>query len=105
MEDTDILQLGGNIELSGFSVLDSGEMIIVKKIVGNYVRKIEGMCRNFTGLKLRMKPLHQTGDKLKRFELSAQVHAGSQVYPANITEYNLFVGLDSVMKKLVNEIN
>jgi hypothetical protein len=34
MEDN-VLQLGGNIELSGFSNLEGGAMIVLKKIIGN----------------------------------------------------------------------
>ena len=79
-------------------------MIVVKKIVGNYVRKIEGMCKGFSGLKLRIKPLHQTGDEIKKFELHGQVLDGGEVYPAGVVENNLFVGVDAVMKKLLNEM-
>ena len=105
MEMEEPIVLGGQIELAGFSALDGGQMIVVKKIVGNYVRKIEGMCRNFSGLKLKMKPLHQTGDKVKKFELHGQVLDGGNVYPAGTVENNLFVGVDAVLKKLVNEIS
>ena len=79
-------------------------MVIVKKMVGNYARKIEGMCKDFNGLKLRLKSLHQTGDKIKKFELHGQIIDGGQVYPAEVVEHNVFVGVDSVCKKLVNEI-
>ena len=34
MDDT--MQLGGNIELSGFSGVDGASMIVLKKIIGNY---------------------------------------------------------------------
>jgi len=33
---SDELQLGGNINLSGFKEIDSGSMVVLKKIVGNY---------------------------------------------------------------------
>ena len=99
------IRLGGNIELAGFHVLDGGEMVVVKKIVGNYVRRMEGMCRNFSGLKLRLKPLHQTGELAKKFELHGQVIDDGMVYPAGAIEHNVFVGVDSVLKKLVNEIS
>ena len=36
---SDALQLGGNIELSGFREIDPASMVIIKKIVGNYARK------------------------------------------------------------------
>jgi len=103
--DEDVLQLGGQIELAGFRELNSGEMIVIKKIVGNYARRMEEVCKNFSGLKLKLKPLHQVDDKVRRFELHGQVIDDGQVYPAGVTEHNLFVGVDSVCKKLVNEIS
>jgi hypothetical protein len=99
------IQLGGNIELAGFRPLNGGEMVVVKKIVGNYVKRMEGMCKNFSGLKLRLKPLHQTGDAMKKFELQGQVYDDGTVYPAGVIERNVFVGVDSVLKKLVHEIS
>ena len=104
MVEGESIHLGGNIELSGFSELKSGEMTVVKKIVGNYVRKLEGACTQFNGLKLNLKPLHKTGDTIKKFELYAKLMDGGNVLPASIVEHNLFVGLDSVLKKLEHEI-
>lgn len=37
----DTLELGGNIQLTGFSELNGGQMIVLKKIVGNYCEKIK----------------------------------------------------------------
>ena len=100
----DVKQLGGNIELSGFGSLNGGEMIILKKIVGNYVRKMEEHCQQFNGLKLRLKSLHQTGDKVKKFELHGQLMDAGHVHPEEVVEHNLFVGVDEICKKLVNAV-
>ena len=105
MAEEESIKLGGNIELAGFNSLNGGDMVIVKKLVGNYARKIEGMCKDFNGLKLRLKSLHQTGDKIKKFALHGQIIDGGQVYPAEVVEHNVFVGVDSVCKKLVSEIH
>ena len=102
--DENIL-LGGNIELTGFNNLDGGEMIVLKKIVGNYARRMEHTCNNFESLKLRLKPLHKTQEEMKRFELQGQVVDNGQVFPAGVIEHNLFVGVDSVLKKLYSEIS
>ena len=101
----EVLQLGGNIELTGFGGLNASEMIVVKKIVGNYARRLEDVCTNFNGLKLKLKPLHQAGDKVRNFELHGQVVDDGRVVPAGTTEHNVFVGVDSVCKKLVSEIS
>lgn len=99
MEET--IKLGGSIELSGFNNLDGGQMIVLKKIVGNYARKMEDKCRNFEALKLHLK---QIGDQ-KKFELKGQIVDGGNIYPSSAVEHNLFVGVDSVLKKLVNTLN
>ena len=101
----DMMQLGGNIELSGFAVLNGGEMIIVKKIVGNYVRKMEEHCKQFNGLKLRLKSLHQTGDKIRKFELHGQLLDEGHVHPAEVVQHNVFVAVDDVCKKLINSLS
>ncbi|MBD3259811.1 hypothetical protein GF371_04255, partial [Candidatus Woesearchaeota archaeon] len=46
-EDAETIKLGGNIELSGFRDLDGGTMVILKKIVGNYVRKLSDNSEKF----------------------------------------------------------
>lgn len=102
--DEESIKLGGGIELTGFNSLNGGDMVIVKKMVGNYVRKLEGMCKDFQGLRLRLKPLHKTEDKVKKFELQGQVIDGGQIYPAGIVEHNVFVGVDAVCKKLLSEM-
>ena len=99
MEET--IKLGGNIELSGFQTLDGGQMIVLKKIVGNYARKMEEKCKQFEALKLTMKHI---GDE-KKFELKGQVVDGGNIYPSSTVEHNLFVGVDSVLKKLIDTIN
>lgn len=99
MEET--IKLGGNIELSGFSALDGAQMIVLKKIVGNYARKMEEKCKSFEALKLTMKPVGEE----KKYEFKGQVIDGGNIYPSSAIDYNLFVGIDSVLKKLVNTLN
>ena len=105
MEGEASIQLGGNIELSGFHELAGSEMIVLKKIVGNYVRHMESLCKSFGGVKVHMKPLHQTGDTPKKFEFHAQLMDAGHPYSATTIERNMFVGIDAVMKKLVNEVH
>ena len=56
----DFLQLGGSIQLSGFSGVDGGQMVVIKKVVGNYARRLSEICSKFEGLHVTMKPVHQT---------------------------------------------
>ena len=99
----DTLQLGGNIELTGFSELEPAVMIVVKKIVGNYAKRVSNLVENFEQLHITLKEVHKS-EKSQRFELHAKVLAGGQVYAAETTDINLFVTMDKVLKKVENEI-
>ena len=56
----DSLNLGGNIQLSGFRALDGASMIIIKKMVGSFANKIAEKCKKFQNLRIHLKKLHQT---------------------------------------------
>lgn len=99
----DALQLGGNIELSGFKDIDSGSMIILKKIVGNYARRFADVCDDFSKLSLSMKKIHET-EASKKFEVHGIVLDKGKTYASSLTERNVFVVVDSVLKKIENEI-
>lgn len=101
MEDN--IQLGGNIELSGFSELNGGEMVIVKKIVGNHVKRITELVDDFKGIKVNMKKVHET-EGSEKFEIKASLEAEKN-HNAEVTERNLYVGIDNVLKKLINSIS
>jgi len=88
------IKLGGNIELTGFSELDGGSMIILKKIVGSYCRKFSDSLKDFEKLVLE---LNEQGNEL---EINAKLIVGGKETPANAKDKNLFVALDSVLKEL-----
>ena len=102
-EDTmdQILELGGNIELKGFSDVDKGSMVIVKKIIGNYAKKFSEKNKDFSKLVLTMKGVHER-EKSEKYELHGNVLLGGQTVAAKITDRNLFYAIDKVLKKLEN---
>ncbi len=102
-ENSDSLELGGNIELSGFKEIDPASMIIIKKVVGNYVKKISEQNKKFEKLTLKMKEVHKTA-KSEKYELHCTAIINGKNFNSEITDRNLFVGVDSVLKKLNNEI-
>ena len=61
----DTLELGGNIELSGFKDLIPGSMTIIKKIVGTYAKRYGDLVVNFEKLQLHCKPIHKTTEDAK----------------------------------------
>ncbi|MBW2970658.1 hypothetical protein KY320_00695 [Candidatus Woesearchaeota archaeon] len=95
----EVMALGGNIELSGFSKLDRGELIVLKKIVGSYARKFQDSGSGFEKLGLRMKVVHKK-EKSEKFELNGFLEVGGKRHSAELTERNLFFALDKILKKL-----
>jgi ribosome-associated translation inhibitor RaiA len=98
--EEDNLQLGGNIELSGFGVLDGGMMIILKKIIGNYARKMSDHSNSFESLGLRMKTVHDS-----KYEIHAKLMDNGKAITSSAVEHNVFVAVDSALKKIMHEIS
>lgn len=98
------MQLGGNIELSGFRDLDGSSMVILKKMVGNYAKRMSELTEKFENLKLTMKPVHET-EKSELYEIHAQLMDNGKPVVSEVTERNLFVAIDSALKKIVSEIS
>lgn len=96
------LELGGNIQLTGFRDLDPATLIIVKKIVGNFVKHVSNTYNNFKGLNVTLKIVHQR-EKSEKYEIHAHLKT-DQTYTADVVERNLMVGLDSVLKKVEKEM-
>jgi len=101
MVGDEAIVLGGNIELVGFRDLDGGSMIILKKMVGNHVRKISGVCDNFEKLTVSMKKVGSGGNK---FEIAARLLDNGRMYNTEVTDFNLFFTLDKALQKMNNAI-
>ena len=95
----DDLKLGGNIELSGFKVVSRAELVVIKKIVGSYARKFSDNIEGYESLKINVKEVHKSEGSGK-FEVHAMLSFKGKVEASEITERNIFVGVDSVLKKL-----
>ncbi len=89
--------LGGNIELSGFRALDGGSMIVLKKIIGNYARKFSD---NHQSEKL----LLQLTRESEQYALTGSVHVKGQAITAAHADKNIFFVVDSVLKKLEDQL-
>lgn len=102
--DEETVKLGGNIELTGFRDLDGGTMVIIRKIVGNYVRRMSDVTQNFEALNLTVKPVHGSAGS-KRYELHGKLLDNGKVFTSEVTENNIFVAVDTVLKKIENSMN
>ncbi len=102
-EEEDPIELGGLITLKGFSDLEPAKLIVVKKIVGTYVRKYSDHIEGFDSIELYVKPVHKT-KKSEKHEFHAKAIIDGTVKNTEVTERNFFVGLDKVLKKMENRL-
>ena len=103
MGDTTI-ELGGNITLAGFKDLDHAELIVVKKMIGSYARKMSESVEGFENLNLTLKDVHKT-PKSQKFEIHSKLSAKGKPVTSEVIDRNLFVAIDSSLKKILASIS
>ena len=103
MELDDKQDLGGNIQLSGFKEISPGEMVVVKKIVGSYARKFSDSIKGYETLQVHLKQVHKT-ESSEKYELHAKLVYEGKTKSSESGERNLFVALDSALKKLESQM-
>jgi hypothetical protein len=97
------MELGGNIELVGFNERDAGELIILKKVIGNYARKFsDHLGEDYERLIMTMKQIH--GKTSSKFEIQVKVMTKSKPYTSEVTENNIFVCVADSLKKVESQI-
>ncbi|MFH1770245.1 MAG: hypothetical protein ABH828_01680 [archaeon] len=99
-----MIELGGNITLSGFNELDHAELIVVKKVVGSYARKMSDTDKKFESLTVTMKDVHKT-PKSQKYEIHSKMISKGNPVTSEVIDRNLFVALDSSLKKIVATIS
>ena len=99
IKENNELELGGNILLAGFS-LEPSEMIVVKKIVGHYAKKISEKT-DYQDIKITLKKV----EKAKSFlhEVSVSAKTGKKILASEITHRNLYSALSSALDKVYVE--
>ena len=102
--DEESHKLGGNIELAGFREIDSSSMIVLKKIVGNYAKRISELTKRMEVLHITLKPIHER-EKSEKYDIHAKVIDDGKVYVSEMVDRNLFVAVDTALKKIVNEMD
>ena len=93
------VQLGGNIELSGFRDIDGASMVVLKKIIGNYGRRFSEIATKFEKLHVTMKPVHET-EKSEKYEIHAKLLNDGKPFVSEVVERNLFIAVDTALKKI-----
>ncbi len=95
-----MIELGGNITLVGFKEIEKAELVVVKKLVGSYTRKMSDTVSGFENLTVTLKIVHKT-EGSKKYEFHAKAMVSGKPITSEITDRNLFVGLDDVLKKVL----
>jgi len=86
-----MIELGGNIKLKGFTELDAATLIVIKKIVGNYTKKLTQSNADFKELLL---DLNKEKDK---FKLNVNFVKESGELKSNAEGKNLFFTLSAAL--------
>jgi len=94
MEDT--VELGGNIQLNGFSGLDGATMIILKKIIGNFAKSFSEKAQ-FSKLSVSLDP----GEN---YSLQVEVLSQDNKISASFQDKNVFFALDKALKEIETKI-
>ena len=95
-----MIELGGNITLAGFKDIDKAELVVVKKIVGSYARKMSDSVSGFENLTVTLKIVHKT-EGSEKYEVHGKAMVSGKPAASETTERNLFVALDDVLKKVL----
>ncbi|MBI2657005.1 hypothetical protein HYX03_04660 [Candidatus Woesearchaeota archaeon] len=102
--DSENMKLGSNIQLSGFRDIDSSSMAVLNKIIGNHAKRIAELTKKLQDLHITLKPVHER-EKSEKYEVHAKIVDDGKVYASEAVERNLFVAVDSVLKKIVHELD
>lgn len=93
-------ELGGNIKLVNFNLAPQ-EMVVVKKIIGNYASKIRNF-HDYEEFKVELR-VHKKS-KTEKFEIKSDLMFNGELATAEKQGYNLFVLLDEVLAKILHEV-
>ena len=82
-----MIELGGNIKLDGFETVEPGKLVVAKKMIGNYVKKISDKFSDFKEITVSL-----DGDTV-RVRLSLE----SGEKESNGSGNNLFFAIDAAL--------
>jgi ribosome-associated translation inhibitor RaiA len=94
------MDIGGNISLAGFTELKPGELVVVKKIIGNYAKHVTTTFGDFEHMDVHRKNVHNSSHEVKM-----RLQYGGKVYASEVTDNNLYVALDKATKKISEEMS
>lgn len=97
-ENKETISLGGNITLNGFQNIETAKMIVLKKMIGNYVKQIQEKKSDYEKITFTLE-----GDE-GNCKVSVELLAGGSPTLVEETTNNIFTSTDSALKKLLDQI-
>lgn len=91
------MELGGNIELVDFDQTEPGQLVVVKKVVGNYAKKISTI-KEFSKIAIIL------SKKDEKFNIQTKLTISDNIYTTDAADANLFFALDKALATLITEI-
>jgi len=88
-----MIELGGNINLENFEEVEKGQLIVIKKVVGNYTKKISEKVKDFNKITVTL-----AKDSKYKIEISLEAEENKKSEAENP---NLFFALDQALAKLL----
>jgi len=96
--DMEVMELGNSIELIGFRDVERDKFVVIKKVVGNFVKGLQDKNSGFERLSLHLKKVHNN-----EYEIIGKLHSNGKEYNSEVVNYNLFYALNEILKKLETE--
>lgn len=91
------MELGGNIELYGFADDQSADLIVVKKIVGRFTKRITEHHPDFQGLRVTF------DEDTSGARVEGQLQLDDDVLESASADSNKYLCLDAVLKDLKDQ--
>ncbi|MEK6922568.1 MAG: hypothetical protein AABX08_02085 [Nanoarchaeota archaeon] len=84
-----MIELGGNIKLINFEAIEPALLIVVKKIVGNYTKKISETIKDFKSIEVSL-------ENKEKNKIKVKIEA-SETKEFEAEDKNLFFALDKAL--------
>ena len=97
-KDPSALSLGGNIQLNGFQNVEKAKMIVLKKLIGNYVRQIQEKKSDYEKIKITL----EEGEN--NAKIMVDLTAGGNQINSESQQKNVFIAIDESLKKILEGI-
>jgi hypothetical protein len=97
-DSEDKMELGGLITLVGFNGIEPAKLIVIKKVVGNFTKKLQDRHTKFENLSVHFKEVHSSKNEIK-----TKTIIGGKVHNTESIDFNLFFALNNALTSLMTE--